>query len=329
NIAIVAFSDRGQLLGQRIGDLLQQNGKLATVDRCGDGQLQSWTRAHFHAVQALIFIGAAGIAVRAIAPYIKAKTTDPAVIVLDELGQYVLPLLSGHIGGANALARKLAELVDAEAVITTATDNNGIFAVDSWAVSQGLKIINPERIKYVSALLLHGRTVNFFSLLPLNGVLPPGVVWSGEEYQVMISPYQEDSATTLHLVPPAVILGIGCRRGVSVEAIGDAWKTLVQKTGIHECAIAKVCSIDLKLTEPALIQFCADHQWPFITFSAVQLNAQEGFYSASAFVKEVTGCDNVCERSAMAGGGVKLLCPKVVANGVTMALALGEYPLNF
>ncbi|MEG2212573.1 MAG: cobalamin biosynthesis protein, partial [Clostridiales bacterium] len=281
NIAIVAFSDRGQLLGQRIGDLLQQNGKLATVDRCGDGQLQSWTRAHFHAVQALIFIGAAGIAVRAIAPYIKAKTTDPAVIVLD---------------------------------------NNGIFAVDSWAVSQGLKIINPERIKYVSALLLHGRTVNFFSLLPLNGVLPPGVVWSGEEYQVMISPYQEDSATTLHLVPPAVILGIGCRRGVSVEAIGDAWKTLVQKTGIHECAIAKVCSIDLKLTEPALIQFCADHQWPFITFSAVQLNAQEGFYSASAFVKEVTGCDNVCERSAMAGGGVKLLCPKVVANGVTMAL---------
>ena len=106
-----------------------------------------------------MFVGATGIAVRAIAPYIRDKVSDPAVVVVDELGKYVIPVLSGHIGGANRFARRLAVELSATPVITTATDLTGAFAVDSWASENGLKILNTERIKAVSSKLLAGRKV--------------------------------------------------------------------------------------------------------------------------------------------------------------------------
>lgn len=101
-------------------------------------------------------MGAVGIAVRAIAPHCKSKATDPAVVVLDECGRFAVPLLSGHLGGANALARALAEACGAIPVITTATDANGVFAVDEWAKAQGCAVLEPERIKLVSGALLAG-----------------------------------------------------------------------------------------------------------------------------------------------------------------------------
>ena len=110
----------------------------------------------FSSMDALIFVGACGIAVREIAPYVKSKKTDPAVVCIDEAGQFVIPLLSGHIGGANALAEKLAEKLDATAVVTTATDVRGKFAVDAWAARHGCAISDMGLAKAVSAAILEG-----------------------------------------------------------------------------------------------------------------------------------------------------------------------------
>ena len=126
--AYLAFTAKGEALARRLAEALP-----GSVSRCGrDVTLKGWTAEHFAQDEALIFVGAVGIAVRAIAPHCRSKAADPAVVVVDEGGNFAVPLLSGHLGGANALARALAKACGAVPVITTATDVNGLFAVDLW-----------------------------------------------------------------------------------------------------------------------------------------------------------------------------------------------------
>ena len=167
--AYLAFTEKGMALAHRLARALP-----GSVSRCGAGgvRLAEWTSTQFAQADALIFVGAVGIAVRAIAPHCKSKATDPAVVVLDECGRFAVPLLSGHLGGANALARALAEACGAIPVITTATDANGVFAVDEWAKAQGCAVLEPERIKLVSGALLAGHTVRLASDWPVQGTSP-------------------------------------------------------------------------------------------------------------------------------------------------------------
>ena len=169
--AYLAFTEKGMALARRLARALP-----GSVSRCGAGgvRLAEWTSTQFAQADALIFVGAVGIAVRAIAPHCKSKATDPAVVVLDECGRFAVPLLSGHLGGANALARALAEACGAIPVITTATDANGVFAVDEWAKAQGCAVLEPERIKLVSGALLAGHTVRLASDWPVQGTPPAG-----------------------------------------------------------------------------------------------------------------------------------------------------------
>ena len=151
-IAWLAFTEKGRALAQRLCASLG-----GEVSYTGDGvSLRDWTGKAFAESRALVFIGAAGIAVRASAPYLTGKAADPAVVAVDECARFAVPLLSGHLGGANALAREIALLCGAEAVITTATDRNGVFAFDEWARVQGLRVADPGRIRAVSAKLLAG-----------------------------------------------------------------------------------------------------------------------------------------------------------------------------
>lgn len=122
----------------------------------GKADLRAWTALAWEASDALLFVGAAGIAVRAIAPHVASKATDPGVVVIDEAGRFAVPLLSGHLGGANELAQTVARAAGAIPVITTATDVRGVWAVDTWARRAGLAVSNPEAIKRVSARLLSG-----------------------------------------------------------------------------------------------------------------------------------------------------------------------------
>ena len=139
-IGFLAFTDRGEALAGELAGVV--GGEIARAGR--DVNLGTWTDTAFREKTALVYVGAVGIAVRAVAPYLKHKAEDPAVLAVEETGHYVIPLLSGHLGGANALARELAAITGGEAVITTATDLHGVFAVDLWAKRQNMTVRTPE-----------------------------------------------------------------------------------------------------------------------------------------------------------------------------------------
>lgn len=330
-IGILAFSEKGFLLGVRLMQYFKSNLDEVDVSRCTNGNLESWTAEHFASDDALVFIGAAGIAVRAIAPHVESKLTDPAVVVVDELGTYSVSLLSGHLGGANELATQIARFLGAIPVITTATDRNGVFSVDTWAKQQGLVIANPEQIKWVSSRLLAGESVYLNSKFPVEGTPPEGVTLTEYSGDILVTWRTRGKAEALKLVPPVVTLGVGCKKDTTVENIESAFELMLRKASCHPAAVKRVCSIDLKANEPGLLEFCHRHSLPFRTFSTSALANVPGNFSGSAFVKDVTGVDNVCERSAVLGSGEhgQLLTKKDAEYGITMALAIEPYVVRF
>lgn len=321
NIRLISFTDQGQRLANRLAE-----GLNGTAMRCGQPRsLDDWTKEGFSAADALIFVGAAGIAVRAIAPYVTSKLHDPAVVVVDETGAFAVSLLSGHLGGANDLTRQVAKLCGAIPVITTATDRNGVFSVDSWARIQGCTVENPRRIKEISSRLLSGETIKIASDWPIAGAVPDGVeLTEMRNYDVhMTLTKTEESA--LRIIPQIAVLGVGCKLGTPQAAIEQAFSELCDQENLCPEAFSLVCSIDRKAEEPGLLAFCKAHHLPFATYSAEQLMQAEGEFSASPFVRQITGVDNVCERSAVLGSGGTLFVKKRAGNGVTMAAALNPF----
>ena len=170
-IHIISFTDKGQRLAEKIADILEGQAVRCSAEH----PLSEWTRNSFSKGNALIYVGAAGIAVRAIAPFVRDKAVDPAVIVVDETGKFVIPILSGHLGGANVLASRIADEIGAEAVITTATDRNNVFSVDDWARAQRMRVENVPLIKKISACILSGGTIRVESKFSIAGDVPEHV----------------------------------------------------------------------------------------------------------------------------------------------------------
>ena len=186
--------------------------------------LQLMCKEAFPLCRLMVFIGATGIAIRSIAPYIRSKTKDPAVISIDEQGKFVIPLLSGHIGGANGLAMGIAAFLKAVPVITTATDVNDLFAVDEWAARHNMSIFNMEAAKTFASYLVDCKKVGVKSEFPIRGPLPNGLVLAeGGPVGLAISlrktvqPFVE----TVVLRPRILHLGIGCRRGTPKDHIEE------------------------------------------------------------------------------------------------------------
>ena len=314
-IAYLAFTEKGRALAETLRAVLD-----GEVSCTRDGvSLQDWTARAFFSCRALVFIGATGIAVRAIAPYLHSKASDPAVVAVDECGYFAVSLLSGHLGGANALTREIARICGAEAVITTATDRNGVFAFDDWARVQGLSVADPGRIKAVSAKLLAGERIRFRSAFPIDGAPPTGVeLLDDGEADVWVDVRAHDALT---LVPTALVLGVGCRRGTAREVLEARLNALCERTGILPQAVCAAASIDLKRRDRGLAAFCATHGWPLNFYTAAELSALKGDFTASAFVARMTGVDNVCERAAVKCAQGELIVKKHAGEGVTFALA--------
>ena len=272
------------------------------------GELLNWTKEQFRVGCALVWIGACGIAVRAIAPCVQDKLSDSPVVCMDEGGQFVIPILSGHAGGANALAKRIAEKIGAIPVITTATDVNDTFAVDLFALQNDLAIQNREGIARISAKVLQHEMVD-----------------------IVISPdLTELSHGVLRLKPREYIIGIGCRQETSYQKL-DTW--IQKKLGelrLQNTDILALASIDLKKQEECLIRWSNSHRVPFVTYTAEELQAVEGIFSSSDFVKERTGVDNVCERAAMnaAGEAGELILKKQAEDGMTIAVARKKWTFD-
>lgn len=339
-VSIIAFTDNGMEIAYKLSNSLSGTNDV-DFTRCGKGALSTWTEEHFSTNDALIFIGAIGIALRAIAPYIKTKTKDPAVVVVDELGQFSIPILSGHIGGANELALQISKDLGSIPVITTATDINKVFAVDTWAKSQGLHILNPECIKLVSSKLLKGEYVHIKSEYPIQGNLPKNIYLndlnnSNEnsdnndgKYDVIISHYDlknEYGNDTLLLVPHVITVGIGCRKDISFEAVEKSILNIIKHENYHILSINALASIDKKANEKGILEFAKKYDLPFNTYSAEELKSLEGNFTKSEFVESVVEVDNVCERSAVMESNGKLIRRKDTCDGagVTVALAIND-----
>lgn len=309
NLVLVAFTPRGALLAARLAKTLKARA-FAPAKYCQYEALLpltisvgQWARQWFSRSSALVFISACGIAVRAIAPLVGDKGSDPAVVVLDEQGRNVIPLLSGHLGGANRLAKHIASLTGGQVVLTTATDINNVPAVDVWARDHNCALENIDAVKDVSAAVLEGERVGV--AITEKIVDPPFPI-------------------TLWLRPQVLVLGVGCRRGVDTQVLLRTIDEFLARCGVSPLSLKAVATIDIKGNEPGLVASCRILGLPLITFSAEELRRTKGKFTPSERVLNITGVDNVCERAAVRASGGRLIRGKTLFPGITLALAKGE-----
>lgn len=332
-IGIAAFTDGGASLLGRITAALGDT--FHVYDKAKE-RVKPWLGREFQECDAIVFVGAAGIAVRLIAGLLSAKDKDPAVVVLDEKGNFAVPILSGHIGGANALARRLAEAIGATPVITTATDVNGVFAVDVWSVEHGCVIDDAASIKAVSAALLREEPVGFCGDFAMDGPLPEGLrmAESGPVgVCISLDASHKPFGTTLNVLPKIVSLGVGCRKGTPPCDFEAFVRETLESRRVSLKAVKSLSSIDLKKDEECIQRFAGKYGIPFTTFSGEELNRAEGRFTPSEFVKATTGVDNVCERSAalkiQEGGGALMIINKTAKSGMTLAAAIPSWRVSF
>lgn len=291
-ISIICFTLTGQQTGEKLKKALEEQEhavslytKSKYIPESIKESTKEWAGKQFESADGIIFIGATGIAVRSIAPYVASKKTDPAVLVTDECGKFVISLLSGHLGGANELALQAAEALHAVPIVTTATDLEGKFAVDVFAKKNNCHIFRMKEAKEVSAALLAGEKVGFYSEFPWEGELPDGLVnccglrdenWISENepgtnvqndnqiksasdlfpkvgIAVTIHKNCTPFLSTTHVVPPAVTLGMGCRKNKEAGAVEKAMFASLEKNQIYPQAVSCLASIDIKKEEPGFL----------------------------------------------------------------------------
>lgn len=341
-VHILYFTQTGSVLAAKLARELARVENVTYAS--GKGCCKEWTAEHFRKGNVLVYIGACGIAVRAVAPHIGSKETDPAVIVIDEKGENVIPILAGHLGGANEWARKIAELTKGKAVLTTATDVNGIFAVDLFAKENQLLIGDLKKAaRFTASLLEEGKAsvvtprkyadvIQFEDGIPaeLQAYDLPDEQLAGQhgENVALITPDVEPSTNPdapLRLIPRCVILGMGCRKGKSYEELRDFAEGTLQELGLDREAVCAIASIDVKKEEPGLVSLAADLGVPLQTFNAEELEKTElenWTFMESDRVREYVGTGNVCERAAAAAGARKILIGKTAKDGMTICVGM-------
>ena len=335
-LGVICFTAAGSKLSGCLTVGLKQAGHEVIRVNCLKGEkdlsLGEWTRMAFTECEGIVYIGACGIAVRAIAPFLRDKTVDPAVITVDEQGHFVVSLLSGHLGGANQLAVEAAAVLGATPVISTATDLHGCFAVDLWAQKQGIILDSRETAKAISARLLDGGTVGFYSDFPIDGNFPNGL-YSAEAGElgicVTLNADKHPFERTLRAFPRVVTLGVGCRRGVATETFEAVLLGALSEMRLPLEAVMGLATIDLKREENCLCNFARKYDLSLSFFSADELAELSGRFSASGFVQQVTGVDNVCERAAVLASGGTLYFGKYTGQAVTVAAAVSNWRVNF
>lgn len=343
-VSAVAFTQRGVALARDLARLLTAQGHDVQVsaparlagepDVRAYKNLSSWASRSFERSDALLFVSACGIAVRTVGPLARSKYADPAVVCVDDRGTYAIPLLSGHVGGANALAREVASLCGAQPVITTATDVNGVFAVDEWAARQGLSLVDRVEAKEVAASLLEGLPVGLVSTYPLAGEMPAGII-AGDAaltcdvgISISLDAEERPFATTVRLVPRVVTVGMGCKRGTSSENLATVLGECLAAAHVSPQAILAVATIDAKADEQGLHDLADALGVPLRLYSADELATVPGSFASSEFVRKTVGVDNVCERAACAQGE-ELLMGRMASQGVTVALGVVQPHLSF
>ena len=301
--------------------MVKSEGKQADIQ--GFDTLKQTVNAHFHEFTAHVFFMATGIVVRMIAPWIVHKTKDPAVVVVDDQGHFSISLLSGHIGGANMLAARVATVLEAIPVITTASDVNSIESVDMMAVEKNLMIENPEWVKQVNMAFLTGKPVGLHDPYGVFGD-KDGFDRSGHHAVRVFIDDRTDSICESGLVlrPKILVVGIGCNRGTSTGEIRDLLVKILEDHHLSPLSIGTIASVDVKGDELAILDLADELDVRLDFFSSDELKTVDGIETPSEMVEKHMGVKSVCEAAAILGAARgTLIVPKHKSQNATVAIA--------
>jgi cobalt-precorrin 5A hydrolase len=354
-LAVWAVTPNGVKLADRLAESLpdadiyvSRNLALKKSSHIRFEKLSATLEDKFAPYSGHIFIMSTGIVVRVLASVIQSKTRDPAVVVVDDLGIHAISLLSGHIGGANELTRKIAGIIKANPVITTATDINGVPAIDVLAIQNDLVIENPGAIKIVNMAILKKEKVwlhdpfNFltpsllgsqsvvFSKLTYNIRKPSQqTVITNEPFVYVDDALGELPSNVLILRPPTLVAGIGCNRGSDAREIRTHLKEVLESHGLASNSLKYLASIDVKNDETGLIAVSNSIGKPLVFFTRGELNQVKGIKNPSSVVDKHVGVKSVCEAAAiLASRDGTLIVPKQSTRNVTVAIARINFSLS-
>lgn len=316
-VACLAVTEGGQRLAGRIAAAI---GGVVIPGRSGMAGLIA---ALWREYDGLICVMATGIVVRCLAPLVADKQSDPAVVVVDEAGRYAVSLLSGHLGGGNDLARRVARVTGGQAVITTASDVLGHTALDLWAAAQNLVVEDRQALTRASARLVNHGLLRIFSevpviSLPMDFIVTPEPATADCIVSHRLGPWPE---AALILRPRRLVAGIGCNRGASRDQIAAALAEACACHGLARSAIRNLASIDVKQDEAGLLAFAEGMGLSIVFYSKDQLNGVAGL-SPSEAVLRATGAQGVAEPAALLSSAANnLIVRKMKWKDVTIAIA--------
>jgi cobalt-precorrin 5A hydrolase len=311
-----------------------------------DKTLDEFLKEIYQTAEALIGVMATGIIIRAVAPHLQGKLVDPPVLGVDANGKFVISLLSGHYGGANELARQVAEGIGATPVITTASDSLGKQSVDELARILHLVILNPKSLVAVNAAVVNGERL---ALVLVGGVKLPADLVSGytietaqstEEAAEIVAKYDaaavvsrepiaaKFSKPVTFLKPKRVIVGVGARKEITQQQVLDAVDSALAKVQLPLMRVDGLATVDIKASSKPMVDAAQKLGFKFQFFTVPELAAVEhpDLSPDSLMVTQKIGVGGVCERAALkaAGQNPHLILKKQKLNGVTVAVAEGE-----
>ncbi len=301
-------------------------------------ELRALITSLWHDVDGFVLIMATGIVVRMIAPLLHSKESDPAVVVMDDAGTFAIPLLSGHLGGANRLARQCGEVTGALPVITTATDANNLPSFDMLAQELGMAIDDIGQVKHLNALLLDHLPI---ALIDPHGALSKhllrhstishhttyaGALASGAQGFILVSnrqePHPELPGQLLILRPANLVLGIGCNRGTPAPEIEAFVTGHLLEQSLSVKSVCTIATITAKGDEVGLVNYAQQLGVPLRCFTSEQLNRVTCPSPPSPYALAAVGATGVAEPAALlASEGGCLLLGKVKSANVTLAIA--------
>ena len=330
-LACFSFTDKGFELGERISKTDNNKYEIEHYDNSSlDNGVKGFLKSQWRNFDGFIFISATGIAIRMINPYIKSKTIDPAVVVVDDMGRFSISLLSGHIGGANKIAEWIGKSIDAIPVVTTASDNRGIDSVDVFAQRNNYYIEDMASAKEITSLMVNGKRIGIYTEdekiinydnieiiselsnidLTLDGAI---IVTSMYDIGDIKSPY-----TILR--PKNINIGIGCRKGIESDYIIEAIKAALMNKNLSFNSIDSMGTVEVKKFELGIIKAAEYFKCPLKIFTIDEIKQIEDMFQKSQFVKDTIGVYSVSEPCAYLLGG-KMITRKSRFDGVTISIS--------
>ncbi len=324
SLAIFYLNNKGEKLAYEIVNFFP-HAKVCKFNQ--DEVKKSWEDC-----SALLFIMATGIVVRTIAPLMKNKKEDPAVLVIDEEGKFVIPLLGGHQAGANELARTLSSLLNANPIITTSSDLNSLPALDLWIKRCQFFIKNPSILPKIMSKFIENKKVKVYlnsDLIHLPLFPEYFQVVNEAKFADILITYKklELKEEQLILIPRNLVVGLGFHDWITSDVIEETIKKVFNDDGLYFEALKGIATIEKKAKNEALQEFCRKYELSLFSYKPEELQAVKGV-SSSSIVERAVGVSSVCEQSAIIASQGRLIIPKRVFKDLTIAVAEAPYQVK-